>query len=277
MNRIRATVCIFLFLVAAFPVLAAPVKDLWAIWAQNKPDSAIFVNHGPWDRFLQKYVQDDPRGLNRVDYGGVSVADKESLGGYLQTLAATPVSKLNRGEQQAYWINLYNALTVQVVLDHFPVKSIRDIDISPGLFSDGPWGKKLITVEGEAVSLDDIEHRILRPIWNDPRLHYAVNCASVGCPDLSGRAYTAADMEAMLNAGAVAYINSPRGVRIKGNGDIVASSIYDWFDEDFGGTEKGVLAHLATYAAGPLKKALEKASEIEDYDYDWSLNGVTTK
>jgi len=272
-KRPIAAICIFLFLTAAFPVSAAPVKKLWAKWAQNSPDSGISPDHGVWDTFLKTFVKDDPAGLNRVDYAGVTDADKNALAGYLTQLAATPVLSLNRDEQQAYWINLYNALTVQVILDHFPVATIRDIDISPGLFSDGPWGKKLIDIEGEPVSLDDIEHRILRPIWNDPRQHYALNCASVGCPDLIARAYTAADMERLLNENAAAYVNSPRGVRIQ-DGGIVASSIYDWFAEDFGGSEKGVILHLAQYATGAGKAALEKAAGIDDYDYDWSLNGT---
>ncbi len=100
-------------------------------------------------------------------------------------LAATSADRLRRAEQFPFWINLYNALTVKVVLDHYPVEIIRDIDISPGLFADGPWGKKLVTVEGEALSLDDIEHRILRPIWKDPRLHYVLNCAALGVPIFS--------------------------------------------------------------------------------------------
>lgn len=265
-----------MFLLAAFPVSAAPVKELWPKWTQNDPDSVISVDHGIWQRFLETYVRDDPAGLNRVDYAGVTAEDKRALSSYLHGLAATPVSTLNRGEQQAYWINLYNALTVQVIVDHYPVKSIRDIDISPGLFSDGPWAKKLIKIEGEDVSLDDIEHRILRPIWNDPRIHYAVNCASVGCPDLIGRAYTAQDMDRLLSENAVAYINSPRGVKIA-DGAITVSKIYDWFQEDFGGSEKGVIQHLLTYARGERGAALQAATEIADYDYDWSLNGVGEK
>ncbi|WNK00035.1 DUF547 domain-containing protein [Thalassospiraceae bacterium LMO-JJ14] len=276
MNRLYVRVCIFLFLCAAFPVSAAPVKELWPKWRQNNPDSAISLDHGIWQRFLKTYVKDDPAGLNRVDYAGVTAEDKRALSSYLDGLAATPVSTLNRGEQQAYWINLYNALTVQVIVDHYPVKSIRDIDISPGLFSDGPWAKKLIKIEGEEVSLDDIEHRILRPIWNDPRLHYAVNCASVGCPDLIARAYTAADMDRLLSANAVTYVNSPRGVKIA-DGGITVSKIYDWFQEDFGGSEEGVIAHLMQYVTGDRKAALESATYIDDYDYDWSLNGVAHK
>ncbi|MBO6518627.1 MAG: DUF547 domain-containing protein [Rhodospirillales bacterium] len=270
------TACTILFLVAAFPLSAAPVKELWSVWAQNDPGSTATIDHAAWDAFLKKYVQDDPNDpldLNRVDYAGVTDSDRQTLATYIGTLAATTVTSLNRGEQQAYWINLYNALTVQVILDHMPVETIQDIDISPGLFSSGPWGKKLVTIEGEPVSLDDIEHRILRPIWNDPRIHYAVNCASVGCPDLIARGYTATDMDATLTTNAIAYVNSPRGVTIN-DGEITVSKIYDWFDEDFGGSEKGVIAHLLEYATGERKAALEKADGIDDYAYDWSLNGV---
>jgi hypothetical protein len=100
-------------------------------------------------------------------------------------LTALEISGYSRPEQFAYWFNLCNALTIQVVLDHYPVESIRDIDVSPGQFADGPWKKESVTVQAEKVSLDDIEHLILRAIWIDQRIHYAVNCASVGCPDPS--------------------------------------------------------------------------------------------
>lgn len=268
-----ACACIFLFIFAAFPVSAAPVKELWPDLAGFDATSKEAVDHAPWDAFLRKYVKDDPAGLNRVDYTGVTETDRKALDTYIGMLAARRVTSLNRDEQRAYWINLYNALTVQVILDHYPVKSIRDIDISPGLFSDGPWGKKLVTIEDHPVSLDDIEHRLLRPIWNDPRIHYAVNCASVGCPDLIARAYTAKDTDALLHENATRYINSDRGVKLDGS-DIVVSKIYDWFQEDFGDSEKGVIEHLLKYATGARKAALEKAKGIDEYIYDWSLNGV---
>lgn len=257
----------------AADVNAAPKSELWEKWAAHDAQSTTVVDHSNWDKFLKSYVKDDPSGLNKVDYAGVTVEDKKALDDYINALTATSVFKLSRAQQQPYWINLYNALTVKVVLNHFPVESIRDIDISPGLFSSGPWGKKLIKISGEPISLDDIEHRILRPIWKDPRIHYAVNCASVGCPDLSAQAYTAENTDAMLNANAAAYINSPRGVRVSGS-DIIVSSIYDWFQADFDDTEKGVIAHLLPYAKGARKMALEKISGISDYDYDWALNGL---
>jgi len=252
-------------------VQAAPAAELWERWTVHSPNSTVTVDHGAWDSFLRTYVSAHSDKVNRVAYGKVTRTDRQRLTGYIERLAATPVSELNRPEQRAYWINLYNALTVQVILEAYPVRSIRDIDISPGLFSDGPWGKKLLTVEGEEISLDDIEHRILRPIWRDPRIHYAVNCASIGCPNLRPEAATAANSEAFLDAGAQAYVNHPRGSRVV-DGRLVVSSIYQWFQEDFGGNDAGVISHLRRYANADLTASLEQVSKISDDGYDWALN-----
>ena len=162
------------------PADAAPKAALWDIWAAR---SGMRYDRGSpvWDRLLQHYVRPGRDGINRLAYDTVTASDREALDGYINALAEVPVRALSQTEQLPFWVNLYNALTVRVVLEHYPVDSIRDIAISPGFFAQGPWGKKLITVEGVALSLDDIEHRILRPIWRDPRIHYAVNCASVSC------------------------------------------------------------------------------------------------
>jgi hypothetical protein len=181
------------------------------------------------------------------------------------------VDRLARAEQMAFWINLYNALTVAVVLDHYPVATIRDINISPGLIARGPWGAKLATVAGERLSLDDIEHRILRPIWRDSRIHYAVNCAAIGCPDLQARAWTAEGLDASLDAAARSFVNDPRGVRID-NGRLVVSKVYDWFHADFGGTDAAVIAHPVRYAEPALAEALRGRSRLDAAEYDWALN-----
>lgn len=264
---------VVMVLLLALPAAAAPKADLWERWTAHDPASTQQVDHGAWTAFLNTYLKVDPNGLNRLDYAGVTDTDKTALDAYVGLLSETPVSKLNRDVQYAYWLNFYNALTVQVILDHMPVDSIMDIDISPGLFAQGPWGKKLVTVEGEEVSLDDMEHRILRPIWRDPRIHYGVNCASVGCPDLVTPAYDPATLDAVLTANAIAYVNSPRGVMVKGD-DIVVSKIYDWFIEDFDNNEAGVLKHLKQYAQGATKEALERINDIDDHEYDWSLNDL---
>lgn len=253
-------------------LMAAPKADLWPRWESHDPSSSVAVDHSVWDRFLNRYlITAHPSGINRLRYGDVTAKDRQELGSYIDSLQEIPVSRLNRDEQMAYWINLYNAATVKVVLDHYPVSSITKIDLSSGLFSRGPWDAKLLEVEGEEVSLNDIEHRILRPIWRDPRVHYAVNCASIGCPNLQNLAYTAANLEALLEKGAREYINHPRGVSFQGN-KLVLSSIYDWFQEDFGGSEEGVLRHLRRYAAAELAGRLDGYSGRIGYAYDWSLN-----
>jgi hypothetical protein len=251
--------------------LLAPSADLWPRWTANDPANAAHVDHVPWDRFLERYTRRTPDGSVRVAYGDVSEGDSAVLTAYIARLAAIPTSTYSRPEQRAYWINLYNALTVRVVLDHYPVKSIRDIDISPGLFDDGPWDKPLVEVEGQPVTLNDIEHRILRPIWGDPRLHYALNCAAIGCPDLQQAAFTVENTDRLLDAGARAYINSPRGVHFDA-GDLIVSSIYAWYAEDFGGSDAAILDHLRRYAAPDLAESLSLFSEIDGHDYDWALN-----
>jgi len=256
---------------------AAPKAELWPRWQKNNPASTQKINHSAWDRFLkQNLVAPDPSGINRVRYQAVSPEDQKSLKSYLQYLQALPISSYNRNEQKAYWINLYNAVTVDLILSRFPVTSIRDINISPGIFVRGPWGAKLLTVEGEKISLDDIEHRILRPIWKDNRVHYAVNCASIGCPNLQPVAYTSEIMESLLERGAREYINHPRGVAIQ-NGRLQVSSIYVWFQEDFGGSAEGLMEHWREYAAPKLAAALGNYSGGLSHDYDWSLNGAESK
>jgi len=265
-----------LALSAAASAWAAPRGELWARWSSNDPASTARVDHTLWHRFLQTYlVTDDPSGVNLVRYSQVTEADRKELNAYLDRLQQVKVTGLNRREQKAYWINLYNALTVKVVLDHYPVKSIRDINLSSGLrglVSGGPWQAKLVKIEGEPVSLDDIEHRILRPIWQDARVHYAVNCASIGCPNVQPEPFTAENLDASLDQAAREYVNHPRGVSVISKDKVTLSSIYEWFREDFGGSEKGVLLHLQKYANPSLAEVLANFRGKIDYRYDWSLN-----
>ncbi|MGH8442421.1 MAG: DUF547 domain-containing protein [Nevskiaceae bacterium] len=264
------TAAFTLLMVLSFAALAAPKAELWERWAASTA-SKVAIDHGAWNDFLSRHVHEGQDGVNRIAYGKVGKAERAKLRAYLEALQKVAIRKFSRDEQRAYWINLYNAATVDVVLEHYPLDSILKISISPGLFAKGPWKKKLLKVEGEAVSLDDIEHRILRPIWQDPRIHYAVNCASFGCPNLQARAFTSGNTDALLDAGARAYVNHPRGASVE-DGDLTVSSIYVWFQGDFGGGDAGVLAHLRQYAEPPLKKALADVRRISGHDYDWTLN-----
>ena len=278
MGRIftRAIVVITM-LVGADWAQAASKAELWPRWQKHDPLSRQQIDHSVWERFLKLNVVASPAsGINRVRYNSISPEDQKSLKSYLQALQALAISNYNRDEQKAYWINLYNAFTVDLIISRFPVASIRDINISPGLLARGPWGAKLLTIEGEKLSLDDIEHRILRPIWRDNRVHYALNCASLGCPNLQPQAYSADNCEALLEKGAREFINHPRGVSLQ-KGKLQVSSIYVWFQEDFGHGAADLMEHWQEYAEPALAGALEKYQGGLAHDYDWRLNGVETK
>lgn len=203
--------------------------------------------------------------------GSVSEGSRKGLEAYLADLQAVEVSSLDRAEQMAYWINLYNAKTVAVVLAKYPVKSIRDIDLSRGLFKQGPWDADILTVEGVKLSLNDVEHRILRPLWKDKRVHFALNCASLGCPDLAASAYTAANAAGFLAKGARDFVNSGHGVSLEGK-TLVLSSLFEWYREDFGRTEKDMLEALTAWADPPRKALLAGHAGPIRYRYDWALN-----
>lgn len=230
-------------------------------------ESAI-VDHSAWSGLLSHYI-DGRGGLNYFRYREVSEADRQVLDDYLRMLQSVTVTALDSDERFAYWINLYNALTVREILHHYPIESIRDI--SYGLLSRGPWKEKLVTVQGVDLSLDDIEHAILRPVFQDSRIHYAVNCASIGCPNLQPTAFTSGNLEALLEHSASAYVNHPRGVTVD-DGELTVSSIYDWYEEDFGDSEAAVIEHLLEYSSDALAEQLETFDSIDDYQYDWALN-----
>ena len=240
--------------------------------------SAATVDHATWDALLKAHVMAGADGTNRIGYAGFKAKDQAALKSYIKALETVQPTKLGRNEAFAFWANLYNAKTIDIVLDAYPVKSIKDINLGGGLLASvtgGPWKAKVLKVAGVEMSLDDIEHGLLRPVFKDPRIHYAVNCASIGCPNLSRDAFTGATLDTQLDAGAKAYVNSPRGVRADPDG-ITASSIYNWFVADFGGDETGVIKHLKRYADPLLKPKLESITEIADYGYDWTLNDVTS-
>ncbi len=244
--------------------------ELWEGWDAHNPKNTKAIDHSVWGALLSKYVTTDSTGLNRFAYGKVTAADRKALKDYIAGLTKIQITDRSRDVQFAYWLNLYNALTIDVILEHYPVKSIKDIDIS-GLLANGPWGKALIKVEGEELTLDDIEHQILRPIWKDPRIHYGVNCASIGCPNLLKTPFTGKTADAKLDQAARDYINHPRGLTVR-QGKVTVSKIYSWFAYDFGNSEEGVIKHLLRYAAPDRAAALKKAGSISGTAYDWSLN-----
>jgi hypothetical protein len=231
----------------------------------------------PYDALLKRYVSASADGVARVDYKGwkANAKDKAALDAYIAELSQRKPSAMAREESFAYWGNLYNSVTLKVILDRYPVASIRDIKsgswFDPKAYA-GPWREQRVTVEGRKLSLDDIEHVIMRPTYKDPRVHYVVNCASFGCPNLMNRAWRAATLEKDLDAAARDFINHPRGVTVLPSGSLKVSSIYKWFIDDFGGNDAGLLAHFRKFAAPGLKEKLEKLPKISEDAYDWSLN-----
>lgn len=273
-SRSIFTALLFWAIIACWPanLLAAPHAESWSYWQDYNATSGRRVDHTRWGLFLGRYLDTThASGIYRLRYAEVKEQDKALLGGYLTDLATVRVTQLNRPEQLAFWINLYNALTVQVVLNHYPVSSIRTIDISPGLFQRGPWDAKLIRIENLHLSLNDIEHRILRPIWKDSRLHYVLNCASLGCPNLPEQPFSGTNSKQLLEQSARRFINHTRGVGFAAD-RLTLSSIYDWYSEDFGNSRKALMKHLQSYAHPNLGQRLKNYHGPINYRYDWQLN-----
>lgn len=247
---------------------AAPRAERWDRWAAHDPDSLRHIDHAEWDAFLTRYLRIGADGVHGVAYGDVSAADRALLDDYIARLAALPISAYDRAEQMAYWINLYNALVVRLVVDHYPIASIRDIGSPPG---GGPWSQTLVEVEGIPLSLNDIAHRILRPIWKDSRVHYALACGAVGCPNLRPEPFDGRQLDRQLSEAAMAYINDARCIRIEGD-RLALSSIYRWYRDDFGPTDRDVINHLMAYADPGIAIRLQRFERISDDGFDWRLN-----
>lgn len=269
--------CFFCFMAQG---QAAPKMELRPFWNVSNEQSTQMLDHSAWQQLLDRYLDAQHlSGINRFDYAAVTSVDRRLLEQYLQQLQKLDPRELNRAEQKAYWINLYNTLTVAVVLEHYPVASIKKT--GEGFFSFGPWDDILARVQGKTLSLNQIEHGILRPIWRDARIHYVVNCASLSCPNLQLKVFTGANAELLLERSAANYVNHSRAVEFDGD-QLRLSSIYEWYSEDFGADEKALLAHLLEYAGPGLAKKLShyldgfrlgkhSGGDI-DYHYDWTLN-----
>jgi len=233
--------------------------------------------HGTWDRLLAAGTRD---GL--VDYG-VMAARRADLDRYLDRVAAAPLDRLAPAHLEALLINAYNALTVRSILDRPGVTSIRDID--------GVWSAARHKVGGFDVTLDDLEHRLLRPFFKDPRIHFAVNCASRSCPPLPPWAMNGERVDAQLDELTRKFLVDPRNVRLDradraggaaetAGGVLKLSKIFDWYGGDFTaagwrGAAPTVAAFVTRYAP-PAVQALVDANDgkppIEFLEYDWSLN-----
>ena len=278
---------IFYILLSSFFILAIGVAALWyfngqnqsseevtEFWQAHNPSSNTIIDHSQWQEILDEYlITDDDSGVYLVDYELLS-EDPTLLNDYINYLTQLAPKDYNKNEQMAYWINLYNALTVQLIVSHYPLESITDLGEST--LSFGPWDDIITTVSAQPLSLNHIEHSILRPIWQDPRIHFAVNCASIGCPNLQGTAFTGDNLDTLLNQGAQDYLNHERGLTLdEEDNTLYLSSIFKWYAEDFGADEAAVITALANYLAdGDLKDQLTSFDGNVSYDYNWQLNEI---
>jgi len=229
-------------------------------------ESQVPAEHADWSSLLRAYVKASSDGITRVDYAGLAASpkDRAALNAYIERFADADLSA-RTDENFAAWANLYNAVTVRHIVERYPVKSIKEGYLT------GPWKEVKVRAGGSEVSLDAIEHKILRKTWGTPEVHYAINCASYSCPNLPAKAWEASNLKKDLDAAARAYVNHPRGVTVTSKG-LTASEIYNWFEADFGGSKEKVVAHLLQYAEPDLAKKIRANPKIVRYQYNWSLN-----
>jgi hypothetical protein len=236
---------------------------------QHALGSNAQVDHSPWQKVLDGYlIKSKTSGHTLFRYGDVSNDDKALLEDYIDDLQAVSPATLNKDEQFAFWVNLYNAVTVNLILDAYPVDTIRKVG---SVINMGPWDDVVVEIDGQEMTLNNIEHGVLRPIFGDNRVHYAVNCASLGCPNLQPLALTAENLEEQLEIAAEDFINHSKGALFQGE-ELTLSSIYDWFGSDFGGSQETIFEHLYTYAEPELEAKLDDFDGKIRYDYDWQLN-----
>jgi hypothetical protein len=211
------------------------------------------VDHSAWDKLLKKYVADNGD-VNYKDFK----TEVKLLNAYIDYLATKILSEdWNKQEKLAYFINVYNANTIKLILDHYPIKSIKDIK--------NPWSKNRIKIGDENFSLSDIENKILRKM-NEPRIHFAINCASISCPRLLNQAYTAKNVETLLEQVSKDFINySEKNIISKENAQL--SKIFDWYKKDFN-KKVSLIDYINQYS----KVKMNSDAKITYLDYDWSLN-----
>ncbi len=240
-----------------------------SIWNCQGPTlggtGTIAPDHGQWSDLLQKHVSDD----GKVDYQGF-IKDSILLNNYLRLLSNHPPDRnaWSKEQQLAYWINAYNAFTVKLIVDHYPLESIRDLHPRPYIPTVRTvWHWKFFEIGGSPASLDQIEHEILREEFEEPRIHFAINCASISCPPLRNEAYMPEKLEKQLDDQAVTFLNHPKWNKTTAR-PVELSRIFKWFQGDF--TRQGGLIHFINPY---LSTKIPETGKITYMEYNWGLNG----
>ena len=244
-------------------------------------EAAFDHSHAQWDALVKKHVVWLPGGhASQSDYRGFQ-ADRAALKGYLDSLSAVPQAEYdawNKAQKLAFLLNAYNAFTIDLILTEYPkIKSIKDL----GSLLSSPWKKKFFSLLGKQRSLDDVEHGTIRApgVFDDPRIHMAANCASVGCPALRNEAYTGDRLDAQLDDAVARFLSDRSRNRFNPQtGRLEASKIFDWYGKDFAARAGSVQKWLAKYADliadDPKHRATvrDAGTKLDFLDYDWALN-----
>ncbi|GMR23360.1 MAG: hypothetical protein BMS9Abin37_1780 [Acidobacteriota bacterium] len=253
---------------------AAPITgDISSALARGIADGSARFDHSSWDELVQRHVRDGGR---RFDYVGLK-ADERQFEAYLGALANADLSALSANEIQALFANAYNAYTIKTILDHvsadgtFDIESIRDV---PDVF-----GRKNHNVGSFSLSLDNMEHNVLRPLFKDPRLHFAVNCASISCPPLPMHAFTGDEIDEQLDTVTKNALTNTDYVSVDGDA-LLVTKIMDWYGGDFvnpeyTGSEKTLPEFIAKYATDEVRELVATRGDsvtVKFRDYDWGLN-----
>lgn len=224
------------------------------LWAQE-------IDYGIWNKVLTQYVNHQ----GRVNYKKLKV-NRQEFDIFIKQIEQVNLSEMTENEKKAFWINAYNAVTLKVVLDAYPVKGIRRINF--GLVWNIPR-----SVAKTKISLGDIEHKILRPL-GDPRIHFAINCASIGCPELSNEPFYPQVLDEKLDSETRKFVNDSKKVRLdQKNNTLYYSAIFDWFEEDFLVEHESVESFIVNYLNEQDKAFLDINSvKLQVLEYDWGLN-----
>lgn len=268
---IRLALLLPLVVLLAGCLSKAPVRPVEPAEAVSAPDS---FDHSAFTIVLRDVV--DERGF--VDYAAL-VADPGPLNDYLRRLAATDPSSLAADDRLAFWLNTYNAYTLKLIVDNYPVGSIREV--VGGVFVplvNSPFKVEFATVGGEVMTLDDVEHGTIREEFAEPRIHFALVCAARSCPQLRTEAYTGDRLDAQLDDQARRFLRNPAKNRVPADEDAIElSKIFSWFKGDFGGNDDALQAFVAPYFDGDVRAKLEQGAYSVDFlSYDWSLNDTST-
>lgn len=224
--------------------------------------SQVSLENRIYATLLEKHVKG-----RRVDYDGFK-QDEALLDQYLSILAGINPDQLSHNRQFAFYINLYNASTIKLILTHYPgINSIKEV----GSFFSGPWSRKFIPLKGRKVSLDYIEHQVLRPRFKDPRVHFAINCAAKSCPPLFNRPFEGKDLDYQLDDLTRLFINDRRATFLKGD-TLFVSKIFKWFGDDFNNNTSNFIRQYADDKFKARLDSLGPGVKVKYLHYDWSLN-----